>query len=329
VRPLFAIRGSQAAELAKAALIVALALAVLASCRTVDDYGSGPGSLAEDWEAITTLGQPAPPRTDFVLPDAVLLCGEAVPLERPAVRESLEYEFLLAVNHQAQVELWRRRARRHFPTIEAALRRAGLPDDLKYLAVAESDLRPGVSSPAGASGLWQFMPATARRFGLAVNKEQDQRLLPEPILAAGLSYLAALKNRFGSWSLAMAAYNAGEARVGKAVSQQGASDYYELDLPAETSRYIYRIAAIKLILEGAGSYGFTGEPPAPLYRPEGYEEASLTFPEPVTWAALARQFQCDYKTLRLLNPHLAARNPLKGGPYLVRLPRGAKRVLGT
>lgn len=259
----------------------------------------------------------------------VSLCGEPVPLDRPAVREALEFEFLMAANHQAQVELWRRRARRYFPTIEAALRQAGLPDDLKYLAVAESDLRPGVSSPVGATGLWQFMPATARRFGLAVNKDQDQRLLPEPILGAGVRYLAALKSRFGSWALAMASYNAGEARVGRAMSAGGTSDYYELDLPAETSRYIFRIAAIKLIMEGAGRYGFTGEPPETLYRAAAFEEATLTFPEPRTWPALAKEWGCDYKTLRLLNPHLAARNPLKGGPYQVRLPRGAKRTVGT
>jgi hypothetical protein len=276
-----------------------------------------------------TLGQPSPPRTNFETPEAATLCGELIPLTRPAVREKLEYEFVTAANHQAQVELWRRRAKRFFPLIERTLREAGLPEDLKYLAVAESDLRPTVSSPAGASGLWQFMPATARRFGIKVDKNQDQRLLPEPLLGAGLRYLSALKDRFGSWSLAMAAYNAGEARIGKAIATQGTSDYFELDLVTETSRYVYRIAAIKLILEGAAAYGFDSVPDPALYRPDDFEELALSFSKPTTWAALAKEYQCDYKTLRRLNPHLAAQNALKGGPWTVRMPRGHKRTLGT
>jgi hypothetical protein len=174
------------------------------------------------------------------------------------------------------------------------------------------------------------MPATARRFGIAVDKSQDQRLLPEPLLGAGLSYLSALNARFGSWALAMASYNGGEARIGKAIAEQGTRDYYELDLVTETSRYVYRIAAIKIILEGAGSFGFSSEADPALYRPVDFEEAAMSFPEYKSWAALAKEYQCDYKALRLLNPHLAAHNPLKGGPWLVRLPRGAKRIaIGT
>jgi hypothetical protein len=257
------------------------------------------------------------------------LCGEPIPMDRPAVREKLEYEFIVAVNHQAQVELWRRRAKRYFPLIERALREAGLPEDLKYLAVAESDLRPTVVSPAGASGLWQFMAATARRFGIQVDKTQDQRLLPEPLLGAGLKYLGSLRQRFGSWALALASYNAGEARIGNALSAQGASDYFELDLVSETSRYVYRIAAIKLILEGAMAYGFDSEPDPSLYRPEEFEELALTFSQPVTWAALAKESQCGYKDLRRLNPHLAAQNQLSGGPWPIRFPKGAKPALGT
>ena len=97
----------------------------------------------------------------------------------------------------------------------------------------------------------------------------------------------------------------------------------------ETSRYVYRIAAIKLILEGAERYGFNGRPDAALYRPVDFEEVALSFPEPKTWVALAKEYNCDYKTLRRLNPHLAAQNPLKGGPFLVRIPPGGKRTLGT
>jgi hypothetical protein len=311
-------------------LALALALPLLlVSCRTVERLGSATESVTEAWDVVLGLGPPSGPRTDYQLPAAPALCGEHLPIDRPAVREKLEYEFLVAVNHQAQVELWRRRAQRYFPLIEKTLREAGLPDDLKYLAVAESDLRPAVSSPAGASGLWQFMPATARRFGIPVDKNQDQRLLPEPLLGAGTRYLSALKSRFGSWALAMAAYNAGEARIGSAISKQGTNDYYELDLVTETSRYIYRIAAIKIILEGAERYGFDSRPEPGLYTPMEFDEVALSFPEPKTWATLAKEYHCDYKTLRRLNPHLSSKPSLKGGPWPVRLPRNRAKTVGT
>jgi hypothetical protein len=289
----------------------------------VEDTGSDGGAiLPPSWRggSVASLGERGAAKTDFVLPAIVEICGETIPLDRPGVRERLEYEFLLAVHHPAQVELWRRRALRYFPLIESSLSQASLPQDLKYLAVAESDLRPSVSSPVGAAGLWQFMPSTARAFGLTVNQTEDQRLLPEILLPIGMKYLGKLKSRFGSWPLAMAAYNAGEARISQALARQGAADYYELDLPHETERYVYRIAAIKLVLENAQAYGFDERPPANLYRPTAYQESSVTFDAPVTWAQLASEYKCDYKTLKALNPHLASQIRLSGGPFLFRSP---------
>ncbi|MDR1657676.1 MAG: lytic transglycosylase domain-containing protein [Deltaproteobacteria bacterium] len=310
-------------------LLVPAAIFILATvaCFTVENSGPNP-EVSAQWLHLVP-GQPTAPRTDFVLPDVVTLCGETIPLNRPAVRDKLEFEFLLAVHHKAQVELWLRRAQRYFPLIEAALKQAGLPDDLKYLAVAESDLRPSVASPAGALGLWQFMPATARQFGLTVSSHVDQRHLPEQLLNAGIKYLTSLKNKFGSWSLAMAAYNAGDGRIHQAVTSQNTKDYYELDLVTETSRYVYRIAALKIVLENAAQYGFELSPEPDLWRPIEFEEVKLTFSEPVSWAALARKQGCDYKTLRLLNPHLSAMPVLKGGPFWLRLPPNQKPVLGT
>jgi hypothetical protein len=252
----------------------------------------------------------------------VTICGEALPLDRPSVRERLEYEFLTAVNHPAQVELWRRRALRFFPLIESSLKKAGLPDDLKYLAVAESDLRPLIFSPAGAAGIWQFIPSTARHFGLKVNKSEDQRMLPEMLLPVGMRYLSALHANFGSWALAMAAYNSGEKRVSTALSSQKAGDYYELNLPRETERYVYRITAIKLVMEKAELYGYNDSPPKGLYGQEAFKESEISFEKETTWVRLAEKYSTDYKTLRLLNPHLSALKVLKGGPYIFRTPRG-------
>jgi hypothetical protein len=188
------------------AIMLAAAPFWASGCKTVETMDTTAKPVKEAVSAFMSLGPPARAKTDYQLPARVLLCGEALPMDRPSVREKLEFEFIMAINHPAQVELWRRRAKRYFPLIEKKLREAGLPDDLKYLAVAESDLRPAVSSPAGAKGLWQFMPATARRFGVPVDKKQDQRGLPEPLLTAGMRYLSALRDRFGSWPLAMAAY---------------------------------------------------------------------------------------------------------------------------
>ena len=261
------------------------------------------------------------PRTDHKLPAKASLCGQDLDLSRPSVRERLETEFIFLVNQPAQVALWRRRAQEYFPPIEAGLKKAGLPDDLKYLAVAESDLRPWIVSPAGALGLWQFMPATARRFGLTVDKRVDQRYLPEDLLEVAKTYLKSLHDTFGDWLLAMAAYNAGEGRIKKAMAEQGIRDYTQLDLFLETERYVYRIAAIKIILENPEGYGFTASVPDP-YRPLITDRRTITVPERSGWPALAKAAGCDYKTLRVLNPHI--RESAFSGTYEVRVPAVGK-----
>ena len=257
-------------------------------------------------------------RVDHPLPTRVTLCGQTLDLDVTSVRERLETEFIVVVNQPAQVALWRRRALEYFPHIEAELRAAGLPDDLKYLAVAESDLRPWVVSPAGALGLWQFMPATARRYGLTVNDRLDQRHLPENLLVAAKAYLKSLHALFGDWPLALAAYNAGEGRLRKAMSEQGVRNYWQLDLPQETERYVYRIAAIKIVLENPAGYGLTAGPPDQGYQPRQFATRRVTVPDRSGWMDLAKAAGCDYKTLRLLNPQL--RTAAFSGALEVRVP---------
>ena len=258
---------------------------------------------------------------DYRLPARVSLCGEEFDLKRPAVHERLEAEFLRLVNHSSQVALWQRRAAIYFPYIEKELKAAGLPEDLKYLAVAESDLRPWILSPAGALGLWQFMPATARHYDLTVNKKIDERQLPEPLLGAAVGYFKTLRGRFGSWPLALAAYNAGEGRIGKALEAQGVDNYFDLDLPRETERYVYRIAAIKVLMENAAQYGLSRPVPDSRYREPAYVERRIETPKAgLSWDKLARQLNCDYKTLRLLNPQI--KEASLTGSYLLRVPAG-------
>ncbi|MDR1039749.1 MAG: lytic transglycosylase domain-containing protein [Deltaproteobacteria bacterium] len=296
---------------------------ILPSCRAIEQGQAeqATGVLPQPRVHAGDLGEPGVRKTDFQLPASPMICGARIPIDRPAVRERLEFEFLLLVHNPAQVELWRRRALRYFPLIESSLRNVGLPDDLKYLAVGESDLRPLAVSPAGAAGLWQFMPSTARGFGVKVSRAEDQRLLADVALPAGLEFLRELNGRFGDWPLAMAAYNAGGGRVSQALSGQGASDYWELNLPKETERYVYRIAAIKLVMEGAPAYGFNDRAPSGLYAPRNFDQETLTFPKGTTWASLAARYGCPYKELKLLNPHLASRSVLEGGPYVFRTPK--------
>jgi len=269
-------------------------------------------------EAAAPVNSVEANKTDYRLPAKVTLCDEAFDMNRRAVYERLEFEFLRVVNHPAQVALWQRRAATYFPYIESQLKAAGLPDDLKYLAMAESDLRPWVASPAGALGVWQFMPATAKHFGLTVNKKIDERQLPEPLAGAAVSYFKSLKTRFGTWSLAMAAYNAGDGRIAKAVSAQGTNSYFDLDLPRETERYVYRIAAIKVVLENAAQYGFTQTVPQNHYNPVNFVEKEIQVAAGSDWNKLAKQAGCDYKTLRMLNPHI--RQIPSEGSCLLRLP---------
>ena len=258
---------------------------------------------------------------DYQMPSTVNLCGETLDFTKRSVYERFEFEFLRVVNQPAQVALWQRRAAMYFPVIEAELKAAGLPDDLKYLAVAESDLRPWIASPAGALGLWQFMPATARHFGLTVNQQIDHRQLPENILGAARTYLKSLHGKFGNWALALAAYNAGDGRIAKAVAAQGTQSYYDLDLPRETERYVYRIAAIKAVMENAALYRVGENVPPNRYTPPKFLEKKVAVADGSTWPQLAQQLGCEYKDLRMLNPHILDSTP-PPGEMVLRIPAG-------
>ena len=254
------------------------------------------------------------------LPDAMQFASEPVPLDRWDVRERLEREFLLTAGNRAQVVLWLKRSARYFPYIEGELRRAGLPDDLKYVAVIESALLPTALSPASALGIWQFIPATGRRYGLAVTAWWDERRNPEASTAAALAYLKDLHARFGSWPLALAGYNAGEGRVEGALAQQGVSSYYQLALPSETERYVFRALAAKLILSEPRRYGFQ-LPAEQLYRPHEADTVEVWVRNRILVADLARASGSFYREIKELNPGIL-QDQLPKGRYLIRIPKG-------
>ena len=233
------------------------------------------------------------------LPESLTLCGESVPLDNVFVREALDRELTSIMYQHNSTFLILKRSFRFLPEIERLLAKENAPDDLKYLAVAESALSD-VTSPAKASGFWQFMPTTAKEYGLEVTNEWDERYdLPKATKAA-VKYLTASKSRLGSWALACAAYNCGENGLRQRMKQQNCNNYWELSLNSETSRYVYRILAYKILMENPRQYGFNVRK-KDCYQPLEYREVVID--STITdMAAFAQKIGCSYKYFRLINP---------------------------
>jgi membrane-bound lytic murein transglycosylase D len=264
---------------------------------------------------------------NYPIPQKLNLCGEPIPLEDQYVREMLDREFTISVWDQAQVFMWLKRAGRYFPYMEIELAKAGLPRDLKYLAVAESSLIPHIRSKAGAIGIWQFMPATGERFGLQNTNALDERRQFEQATKAAINLLTKLYQQFGSWSLAMAAYNCGESCVENAIREQKVNNYYRLSLPRETERFVFRIAAIKIILESPESFGYHLSPEQ-VYQPVTADMVKVYLQYPLHITDVAQELETDFKMIRDLNPHIIG-NYLPSGTYAIHVPQGKGQKLYT
>ncbi len=236
---------------------------------------------------------------NWKLPNTLTLFGERVPLDIPEVRERAEREFYLNLQQPAQILLNLKRTGRYFELFSSILKEKGLPDDIKYLAVAESALYMSRSGK-DAVGIWQFIEGTAKRYGLEVNESVDERRHVEKSTRAAADYLLEAKQRFGSWTMAAAAYNMGVEGAQFNMDLQGSSNYYELYFNEETSRYVLRIAIIKELLEHAETYGFK------LSSDDYYHaERSKRVKEYRAidnLASWATQHGMSYKELKLLNP---------------------------
>ncbi len=229
------------------------------------------------------------------------LAGERVPLEKPDIRERMDRELLVNTYWQSNGLLLLKRANKYFPILEPLLKKYGLPDDFKYLAVAESALIDETSS-AGAAGMWHFMKATGKEYGLEINRNVDERYNIEKSTKVAAEYLKKSKERLGSWTLAAAAYNAGNYGVAKRLETQKVTSYYDVLLPDETERYVFRIIALKEVLSNPKAYGFI------------FDENDLyTLPETrivkvdtviTNIANFAKHFGTNYKELKLHNPWL-------------------------
>lgn len=235
------------------------------------------------------------------VPDMMDFAGEAVPLEDVEVYERLDKE--LQINtyyHSSTIRIFKY-ANRWFPVIEPILKKNGIPEDFKYLAVAESGLQ-NVVSPAGASGFWQFLRSTGKEYGLLITSDVDERYNVEKATKAACDYLKDAYEIFGDWTLVAASYNMGRAGLKRDLDEQKQKNYYDLLLNSETSRYVFRILALKAILSNPSHYGFCFEEDD-LY--ESVETTSVnvdsTIPDLVTFA---KDKGTSYKMLKYLNPWL-------------------------
>lgn len=235
------------------------------------------------------------------IPKGLTFAGEKVPTERHDIKERMDRELLVNTYWQSNGLLLIKRAHKYFPIIEPLLKKYGIPDDFKYLAVAESGLQNN-SSPAGASGFWHFLRSSAKEYGLEVNRNVDERYNLELATKVAAEYLKKSKERFGSWTLAAAAYNAGNARISRRLKTQQVDDYYDLLLNSETSRYVFRIVALKEILSNPKNYGFEFEKEdlyiLPPTRTVKVDTAIANI------ASFAKKFGTNYKELKLHNPWL-------------------------
>jgi membrane-bound lytic murein transglycosylase D len=200
-----------------------------------------------------------------------------------------------------------------------------MPDDLKYLMVAESSILSRALSNKGAAGFWQFMEKTGKRFGLNKKNHLDERYDFFKATEAALNYLKSLYDLFGKWTLAMAAYNCGEERVKDEMAQQGENDYFRLALPQETERYIFRILAAKIILSDPQLYGFE-LPESEGYPPLEFDTVVLQLPQAVPLRDLAKACGSYFKEMKELNPEIQG-HTLPAGLYSLRLPLGKKALL--
>lgn len=257
--------------------------------------------------------------TPMYFPTAVDFAGESAPLQISDVRERLDRELLVNANLDATTVLIIRRANRAFPIIEPILQQYGVPDDFKYLAVIESGLL-NATSPSGAKGVWQFMPDTAKERGMEVNELVDERYHLEKSTEAACKYLLAAKAKFGSWTMAAASYNGGMTGLSKKIDEQKVSNYYDLGLTDETSRYVFRILALKEIMRQPALYGFSIYP-SELYPPIPTKnvEVDSTIND-LTGFAVSQGI--NYKILKIHNPWLRDKkllNPSKK-KYEIKIP---------
>lgn len=291
--------------LKNALLVVGLITVCGVSINAVQQEDGGAGSSRED-KATSNITSGKSVADSYriealPMPEDLDFAGEGVPLEDPDVYERMDRELLVNTYWQSNALLLMKRANKYFPLIEKVLKEEGVPEDFKYLAVIESGLTQAVS-PARAIGFWQIMEGTGKDYGLEINDNVDERYHIEKSTRVASDYLKKAKERFGSWTLAAASYNAGQYGVDKQLERQKVSDYYDLLLGEETGRYVFRILALKEIMNHPEKYGFNFDE-EDLYQPIPVKKVKVDtvvkdFPD------FAEKFGINYKILKVHNPWL-------------------------
>ena len=252
-------------------------------------------------------------------PEKIDFAGEEAPLKIADVKERFDRELIVNTNYHSYTILALKRANRAFPVIEPILKKNGVPDDFKYLAVIESGL-VNVVSKAGARGVWQFMPETAREIGLEVNTNVDERYHLEKSTQAACDFLLNAKAKFGSWTLAAASYNRGLVGIKKLLDFQKETNYYDLYMNEETGRYLFRIMALKEIMKNPPKFGFE------VNKKDKYEmipTKKVTIDYSITnLVAFAKRQGINYKILKIHNPWLRETKLINtsGKTYHIEIP---------
>jgi len=249
------------------------------------------------------------------------LAGEEIPISNPDVKERLERELILQTNMHGTTLLNLKNSGRYFMLFDSLLKENQIPADFKYLAIAESNLYNATSS-AGAKGIWQIMPAVGKSLGLEISDFVDERLHPEKATKAACQLLKKYYERFGSWTLATAAYNLGETKFSEEMNLQRAGSFYDMNLNSETSRYVFKIAAIKELMHNPMKYGFD-QSELNLYKP--YESLDTVVVEKsiTSLGDFAKENNTSYRMLKILNPWLISNSlPVSNGKsYTILVPK--------
>ncbi|TAK35841.1 MAG: lytic transglycosylase domain-containing protein [Saprospiraceae bacterium] len=289
------------------------ALGAIATVMVFTSYDDTPGKMVTETRT-------------FIIPQVDMdkdysFAGERIPIENFDVKERLDQELIINSYRHSTTILNIKNSIRYFPVIEKILKENGIPEDFKYAAVAESDFRNGTSG-AGARGVWQLMQSTAKDHGLEVGEEVDERLNLEKATLVACQHLKHYYERFGNWTLAAAAYNMGAHGLDKEVENQHFRNYYDLNLSDETNRYIFRIAAIKEVLENPEAFGF--DIPQEQRYPPLDKYAIVTVDTSIAnLGDFAKQFGVSYRLLKIYNPWLRdfKLTNTRGKKYDIKIPK--------
>jgi peptidoglycan lytic transglycosylase D len=272
-----------------------------------------------------SLGPANPPSliSSLKVDTPIKFCGEEVPIKSQEIMERFEKEFLLSLWDRPQVILWLKRSSRYLPHIEEVLKKNGMPDDLKYVAIAESALRPHAGSHKGAIGFWQFLVETGRKYGLVINEDVDERRNIFASTQAAIRFFKELHGTFRSWTLSVAAYNMGEEGLKTEILEQDTENFYQLYLPLETQRYIFRILSVKLILCHPKKYGFHLTE-KDYYPPLTFDQIQVECLQETPIRVIAKAAKTQFKVIKDLNPEIRGYYLTKGN-HNILIPRGTSK----